>query len=550
MPTATETKQQPSPPPSVPDYGEWLDQVNAFKNEDDQRYFIWRTLRDKKMLPIFGRFFFPHIIKGEYDTPACHADLTTELGRRVTSAAVFPRGHAKTTWEKIDTLHDIVYALEPVILYIGPTMTDSGFHFESIKTELENNDELRRVYGDLVPPNTKRGRKWTNKHIQTTNGVNLVARNRLRGRGVNIKNQRPTKAVLDDIEDDEQVKNQTRRTKLSKWLREVILPSMDKERGYVKMIGTVLHEACEILAFYKEFGGIFRKAIEDEAPLWPEMYSLADLETIRERIGSVAFAKEYLNEPKSEADARIKREWIDQAHYSQLPEDALYQAVITLDPQSGESQSADEYALTCLYSKKRTPHRYCFEQEAGHASQFDQAKAVVRMWVRHKKLVRAVGIEKVMNQTAAWQNLMDWKTGKINFNTKEMTEEYEATGEKPAHWVDEDDRNIPIVIMTPEKDKGARLDVFAADFERGEIHLRPEQEKLRDQLMYMGTDELDHDDRADGLVAALELAGQFGLRQKETEKLTPEEEAKAIREKEAIKARSRSFAGNVRAKRW
>ena len=42
--------------------------------------------------------------------------------------------------------------------------------------------------------------------------------------------------------------------------------------------------------------------------------------------------------------------------------------------------------------------------------------------------------------------------------------------------------------------------------ERGELHLRPEQKKLREQILFLGTSVLDHDDRADSLVMALDLS--------------------------------------------
>jgi hypothetical protein len=103
------------------------------------------------MLPTFGRYFFPHIIRGNDEVPECHESLIRELSSSKSSAIIFPRHFAKTTWEKIDTIHDIVYGLEPVILYVGATLRDGQFHFESIKGELENNDLARSVTATSCP---------------------------------------------------------------------------------------------------------------------------------------------------------------------------------------------------------------------------------------------------------------------------------------------------------------------------------------------------------------------------------------------------------------
>jgi len=455
--------------------------------EDDKATFIYETLRDKDMLHIFGQYFFPNIIKGDYDTPEAHLDLIDEISNPNDSAIIFPRDHAKSTWIKIDTLHDIVYGLEPVILYVCATLTDAGFHFESIKGELENNIVLRAIYQDLVPLDGENGRKWTNKHFETTNEVNVVARGRSKGRGVNIKNQRPTKIIIDDVEDDEQVKNPKQRIKLHHWLYYVIFNSLDRERGKIKMVGTVLHEMAEVLVFYEKHGGIFRRAIENGKSIWEERWSLESLAEKKEKIGTRAFNREYMNDAKSDEEAKIKREWLERANFVVLPSNVNYKSIIYIDPQSGSTGLSDEYAITCLYCQVRTAQRFVVEQEAGRTGQIDQARNVVRMWQRHKDVTQAVGIEKVLSQTSTWSILLDWKAFRIDFNTP-LTPEHER--------IDETNRNIPIMDWSPKgKDKVARLEMFEADFERGEIHLRPDMVELRNQLMFMGKDILDHDDR-------------------------------------------------------
>lgn len=468
--------------------------------DDDVVDFVRENLRDKSMLHIFGRFFFPHIIKGDYETPEAHLDLIAEISKPTDSGIIFPRGFAKSTWEKIDLIHDIVYQLEPVIVYISATIKDASFHFTSIKAELENNELLRDFYGNLVPSERIVGRKWTNLHFETTNGINVVARGRIKGRGVNINNQRPTKIVIDDVEDDEQVNSLEQREKLANWLYGVIFPSKDPHRGKIKMIGTVLHTASEVLKFYNEHGGIFRQAIEHEQSIWPEQYTMADLEKIRDGyvneqgrkisgIGTRRFAQEYLNNPTDESVAHVKPQWIDGAMYVSLPRHPLPMLkVITIDPQAGEKAQADEYAITCVGYFERDPHRYVLEQKCGRASQLVQAVELVKMWLRHKS-ARVVGVEKVLNQTAVYQIMNSWRNKAIDFQ-----------------GVDQTDRNIPIAAIDPKgKDKLARLEKHEPAFERGEIHLRPEMRDLREQIMYLGTKILAHDDRCDSLVMALDL---------------------------------------------
>lgn len=324
------------------------------------------------MLHIFGRFFFPNIIKGEYEIPDAHLQLIEFMTAPEDGAGIFPRGFAKTTWEKIDTIHDIVYGLEPVILYISATLEDAQFHFESIKNELESNDWLIKCYGNLVPDPSMPSTKWTNKHFQTTNEINLVARGAGKGRGVNIRNKRPTKIIVDDAESDEQVHSSQRREKYHRWLTEVIMPSRDKERGRIKVIGTVIHPECEVLKFYKAHGGIFRKAIENGESIWPNFWSLDDLIRVRdgyidsdgkqhEGIGLLAFSQEYLNEPINADAVVFNRQAIERNTYDELPPLTWLEIRMAVDPNAGQSKMADFMGICVIGRDKRDNKRYVLE---------------------------------------------------------------------------------------------------------------------------------------------------------------------------------------------
>lgn len=478
-------------------YLEWVQDLEAVP-EPEQKQWIIDSLRDKEQLHIFGRYFCPHIIKGEDDVPECHLDLIGEMSRREDSAIIFPRNFAKSTWEKIDTLHDIVYALEPVILYIGKTLQDAGFHFEAIKSELENNEILISVYGNLVPPESDIGRKWTNKHFQTSNGVNVVARGAGRGRGVNIKNQRPTKIVCDDIEEDEQIRSRERCQKLNRWLYEVIFPSRDARRGFIKMIGTVLAKHAEVLKFYNKHGGIFRKAIENGESIWPAMWPIEKLEKEKEKIGSRAFSQEYQNTPIDEESAIIKPLWISSNTYDVFSEDVATKKVIMLDPQSGEGKTSDTFGLVVLAWKKGDKHRYVLERIVGRASQSEQAAIFVGAYQRHPT-AHVAGIEKIMTQVAVYQYVLDWKNRSYDFPPERCAK----------YKIQQEDRNIPLFAVRPEgkdggklKDKTARLQMHEAAFERGEVHLHHTMVELADQLAAFPN--LEHDDDVDALMYCLD----------------------------------------------
>ena len=387
--------------------------------KEEQSKWVRLSLLPKSRLHIFGRYFFPHIIKGAYETPDIHLDLIDFLSSPEWGAGIIPRGFAKSTWEKIDTIHDIVYSLEPVILYISDALQSAQFHFESMKIELETNDALRLVYGNLVPDlKDQQSVKWTNSHFETTNGVNVVARGAGKGRGVNIRNQRPTKVIIDDGETDEMVRSHDRREKYWRWITDVIIPSIDKERGRLKVIGTVINPHAAVKRFYDERGGIFRRAIEDGKSVWPEMWSIEDLLRLRDGytddkgdfhpgIGIRAFSQEYMNEPINEDTSIFKQEWLDRNQYTNIPTNEelsrFYDVKMAVDPNAGQSEMADFMGICVIGRHRGTKKRYVLECRRVKKPINGQEEEFERTYSRWNPVI--AGVECVLNQTALYQML-------------------------------------------------------------------------------------------------------------------------------------------------
>lgn len=448
----------------------WMKVLAGETNRETQLEFIRESLRDKANLHIFGKFFFPHIIKGE--VPDFHLDLIREMTRREDSAIIVPRGHAKSTWEKIDTLHDIVYNLEPVILYVGNTITDAQFHFEAIKGELEGNDTLREVYGVLVPPEWQDSPKWTNKHFETANKVNVVARGAGKGRGVNIKNQRPTKIIVDDAEDDEMVRSPDRRQKFHTWLHNVIIPSLDKERGFIKMIGTVLHDDCEVLKFYKANGGIFRKAIEHGKGIW---WTLERLEKLKAKIGSIAFAQEMMNEPTNNETALIKLEWLKFYNRGDAPKNLTKYAFADL---AISSSSGADYFVIIVVGVDEDGNVWILDLFREKGLTFNaQVEAVIHMHIKHQ--VTQFGIESVAYQRALEQEV-----------------KRQGNAMNPPVYV-------PAVPVVPDGDKTRRLLRFSPQIENGTIRFLREHTPLVEELTRFPN--AAHDDTVDTLTGVMSL---------------------------------------------
>jgi len=87
-------------------------------------------------------------------------------------------------------------------------------------------------------------------------------------------------------------------------------------------------------------------AIDDGKALWPEKYSLKDLESIKSSIGPVEFSCLYQQQPINQENAEFKKYWFKTFQDDECPGNlAIY---TTVDPAISKKASADESAVVTV----------------------------------------------------------------------------------------------------------------------------------------------------------------------------------------------------------
>jgi hypothetical protein len=156
-----------------------------------------------------------------------------------------------------------------------------------IKTELLSNPKLAH----LVPYTGTRF--WSAKKITLRNGSVI----RCAGFGVKVRGGHPDWCVCDDILNDDDIYSETiRRRNIDYFLSAIA--GMVHRRKQLIVVGTPMHQA-DLYAVLKtsgeyecrEYPALNRQGV----PLWPERYSMEDLEAKRRELKSEArFAREFL----------------------------------------------------------------------------------------------------------------------------------------------------------------------------------------------------------------------------------------------------------------
>ena len=202
-----------------------------------------RRARAEDDLEYFARTYFPHYIKHPQVSELqryLYARLPQVLrttGNRDAVAA--PRGEAKTTIVAIVALcWAAVYGKERYAIIIMDALEQSLESLESIKAELEFNARLRMDF----PEATGQGRVWKVGVILTALNMKIEAfgvGKRIRGRRHGP--HRPGFVVLDDVENDENVRQLAQRDKLESWIDKTVVPLGGADDSInIFMIGTII----------------------------------------------------------------------------------------------------------------------------------------------------------------------------------------------------------------------------------------------------------------------------------------------------------------------
>lgn len=320
---------------------------------------------------------------------------TDELSRLLFIA---PRGFAKSTVCSIFfPLWLAVNAKKKDIFIVSATISLSREILRKIRNELENNPYFLYDYGDL------RSSKWTEEHLELSNGVVI----RAKGRGFQIRGFRPDMIVCDDLEDEEVIYSKDQRDKLEQWFFRTLLPALKPGQNLI-YVGTKLHQFSFINKLQKkpEFTTRFYKALHSDGKggyksIWPELWPAERLLALKRELGTYAFEAEYQNNPISLEEQPIKPHMIENV----LMNGTVDLTCLALDPAISEKTSADFTALALF-------ERVCDDQgralgfrekysEKGHWGIEETCNRIIALYEQGKfdrLVIEEVAFQKVVRQ--------------------------------------------------------------------------------------------------------------------------------------------------------
>lgn len=261
-----------------------------------------------------------------------------------------PREHGKTVrWSFAYPLWCVLANKKRYVLLIGASANSAKENLSNIKIELEENERIFADFGNM------QGATWKDDRIELTNGTCLQSKGSGASmRGTRFRQYRPDLIVLDDVLKDDEINSRTMRDKIYRWLKRVVF-NLGKT-SFIIWVNTIFHNDDPISRLCAELalGNLPRWIAvrlsclkEDGEPLWSEYWNKEDFAEKKKTLGFSAFSTEYMNEPLSDEERIIKREWIDDHRYTvhELPSGNKLRYVLGVDPATGAHDRTAEVPL-------------------------------------------------------------------------------------------------------------------------------------------------------------------------------------------------------------
>ena len=491
-------------------------------------------------MEFFGRAYFPHyfsrpspefhreldaiwqqgVLKGRYPlTPADTKAISRLPGVRRAVAA--PRGHAKSTNLTFKgTMHSTLYGYKHYPIIISDSSEQAEGFLDNIRVEFEENTAILEDFGPLA------GSVWRSNVLVTKTNIKIEAigsGKKIRGR--KHRNWRPDLIILDDVENDENVRTPEQRSKLKNWFDKAVSKSGDDYTDIV-YIGTLLHydsllaktltnpayrsiKYKAVIQFsqaddlWQQWESIFTDLANDDREadalaffqahkaamlegtqvLWEEKLSYYDLMVMRVSEGEASFNSEEQNEPINPDDCLFMEEWFEYYNEAEINFRApVFDFFGFIDPSLGKTKRSDFSAIVTLAKHRSSGYMYVVDAdiERRHPDRIIADVLAKERWLRASF---GHGYRKLGAET----NQFQWF----------LKEELAKASAKAGLY-------LPIEEVQQTSDKVMRIQTLQPDVKNKYIKFNRRHKRLLEQLTQfpMGA----HDDGPDALEGARSIA--------------------------------------------
>jgi hypothetical protein len=240
-------------------------------------------------------------------TPPFHDELTELWHSGVSKVLTLAfRGGGKSTLAEEALVLAAAMKLVRNVLIIGSNSDRANDRLRAIKHELETNELLIELYGDL------RGPVWNEGRIVLANGACIQAFGRGQAlRGVKHHDARPDFCFVDDVEEEEHVRSPEARQETLRWFMTELGPALDNH-ARLRVAATPLDREALPMVLARQSGWItkvypieYKDQQGERRATWPSRFPQSWIDARRQEFDEAgmahAYAQEYLCQPEDPA---------------------------------------------------------------------------------------------------------------------------------------------------------------------------------------------------------------------------------------------------------
>lgn len=343
------------------EWKEWCKHVQdstSIESEESEKDKLQRIHSVKADYNSFVSYYFPH-----YADSDC-ADFQVKEANAVKKDPNYfgvwewPREHAKSVhadvivplWLKANTL------LNGMIL-VGKNYNDACRQLSDIQAELEFNQRFIADFGVQLTLGN-----WMEGDFTTADNIEFIAIGRGQSpRGFRNQGKRPNYCVVDDIDDDEIVKNESRVEKVVEWLLGSLYGAMDIRNSIFIMIGNRIHPKSILAHVVGDIDGKpKRKGLRHSKvmatvdgtftgkPSWHQKFTSEQLQLRFSRMGTFMALREYFHKAVIKGK-HFKNDWINWGRVPRL--NSMDNIVAYFDP-SYKPKTTSDYKAISVWANK------------------------------------------------------------------------------------------------------------------------------------------------------------------------------------------------------
>jgi len=338
---------------------------------------------------LFGMLFMPHHFSRPFT--GVHREIFRILDDDSIKRAVIvaPRAIGKTTLiSNTYPLKRMLYRDSRFIIMMGASADTAMEQTENMKAELGTNERIRAVFGKVVSDSVSK-EEWNVWFTDDQVGAKVLPRGagqKVRGR--KYRQYRPDLILVDDLENDKNIKSELMREDVKKWFFSSLMNLTDVygDTGRIIVVGTIMHQdsllsnLLELPDWEKIVLSLADDNMHSNIPEWYSDDQVIELRESLRRAGELdKFYMEFMSTVTSGEDGLFRASYFTYYEEEELKGRGGLETVVLADPaRTTGTRSADSAIMAVTLDGERD-RLYVRDIYAGKLSPDECIKAMLDM---------------------------------------------------------------------------------------------------------------------------------------------------------------------------